>query len=175
VARAAGVDPDAKAWFSRVGLPLSEADREAAESYLRALDMSGLGIGQPTDAAQAERIVRDPQWDTRWWSREDAERRRLTESASKTHGLRVALEALTLATEGHTEASLRQAMASTAIVSGGEALARAAAGSLLMALHARALARLSGCEESHLFMRKYALFSLGRWPLGASHGALHVF
>ncbi|MGH8629725.1 MAG: hypothetical protein ACREU7_03025 [Burkholderiales bacterium] len=175
MARAAGVDPDTKAWFSRVGLPVSEADRDAALNYLAALGLPGLEIVQAADAAQAEKIIRDPNWDTRWWSREEAERKRLTDFASRTHGLGAALEALTLATEGHTEASFRQAMASAAIVPGGETLARAAAGALLMAVHARALAQLAGCEESHLFMRKYALFSLGRWPLGVAHAALHLF
>lgn len=127
------------------------------------------------DAAQAGRIIRDPDWDTRWWAREEAERRRLTESTSKKHGLAAALEALTLATEGRTETSLRQALGAQPIMAGGESLARAAAGALLTALHARALAMLAGCGESHLFMRKYALFALGRWPLGVAHSALHLF
>jgi hypothetical protein len=175
VARAAGLDSEATAWFCRVGLSLSEADREAAQGYLWALDLPGLDIAQVADAARAERIIRDPGWDTRWWSREEAERKRLTAAVSGRHGLRAALETLTLATESHTEASIRQAMTSQAIAPGGEALARAAAGALLMALHARALAQLSGCGETHLFVRKYALFLLGRWPLGVSDGALHLF
>lgn len=174
MARAAGVDPDSQAWFSRVGLPLSETDRDAAQDYLAALGLQGLGITLVVDAAQAEKVIRDPDWDTRWWAREEAERRRLTESASKKHGVQAVLEALTLATEGHTETSLRQAMAAQPIAPGGEALARAAAGALLMALHARALAKLARCGESHLFMRKYALFALGRWPLGVAHSALHL-
>lgn len=175
MARAAGVGSPPAAWFSRVGLPLSEEERSAATQYLSALALPGLAIARAINAADAERIMRDPQWDTRWWSREEAERKRLTTVASGRHGLRAALEALTLATEGHTETSFHQAMASPAILSGGEALARAAAGALLMALHAHALARLTGCEDSHLFVRKYALFSLGRWPLGVAAGALHLF
>jgi hypothetical protein len=175
VARAAGLDSSTPAWFSRVGLPLSEADRDTARDYLSALGLPDLEIAQTTNAADAERIMRDPDWDTRWWSREEAERKRLTAVASSKHGLRAALEALTLATEGHTEASFRQAMASTVILPGGEALARAAAGALLMALHAHALAQLSECGDSHVFVRKYALFSRGRWPLGVSGGALHIF
>lgn len=175
MARAVRLDSSPPAWFSRVGLPLSEADRDAARDYLSALGLPDLEIVRTTNAADAGRILRDPDWDTRWWSREEAERKRLTANASGKHGLRAALEALTLATDGHTEASLRQAMASRAIVLGGEALARAAAGALLMALHAHALAHLSECGDSHVFVRKYALFSLGRWPLGVSGGALHIF
>ena len=175
MARAAGLDSSLPAWFCRVGLPLSEADRDAARDYLSALGLPDLEIVRTTNAADAERIMRDPDWDTRWWSREEAERKRLTAVASSRHGLRAVLEALTLATEGQTEASFGQAMASNAILAGGEALARAAAGALLMALHAHALARLSECGESHVFVRKYALFSLGRWPLGVAGSALHLF
>ena len=46
---------------------------------------------------------------------------------------------------------------------------------LLLALHCQALARLCGRGETHLFMRKYALFSLGRWPLGVRDGMLLLF
>jgi hypothetical protein len=44
-----------------------------------------------------------------------------------------------------------------------------------MALHAAALARLAGEGPDHLFMRKYALFESGRWPLGVVGGSLHLF
>jgi hypothetical protein len=174
VARAASLTA-AQAWFSRIGAALSDADRDAAQRYLAALELADLQIVAAADAATAQRIIRDPHWDTRWWSREEAERKRLTERVASKHGVRGALAALTSANEGQTEQTLRCAMASAAIAAGGEALARAAAGALSMALHAVALARLAGSEESHLFVRKYALFSLGRWPLGVSAGALHLF
>jgi hypothetical protein len=174
VARAASLS-EAQAWFTRIGAALSEADRDAGRRYLVALELADLELVATPDASSAQRIIRDPRWDTRWWSREEAERKRLTELLASQHGVRGALEALTSANEGQTEQTLRCAMASASIAAGGETLARAAAGALSMALHAVALARLAGSEESHLFMRKYALFSLGRWPLGVSAGALHVF
>jgi hypothetical protein len=119
--------------------------------------------------------MRDPRWDTRWWSCEEAQRRRLTDLAKTQHGLRATFEALTAVTEGQTEASFRQALAAPAIAAGGEALARAAAGALSITLHGIALVRLTGSGDSHVFVRKYALFSLGRWPLGVAAGALHLF
>lgn len=166
---------DRARWFCRLGTTLTGEDHRAARAYLVALGQPELEVRLAADAASAEAIMRDPGWDTRWWVREEAERKRLTGRVSRTHGLRATLEALSAATEGHTENSFRQAMAAPALAPGGEALARAAAGALLMALHGQALARLGGCEESHLFMRKYALFSLGRWPLGVAGGALHLF
>ena len=55
------------------------------------------------------------------------------------------------------------------------ALVRAAAGAASMAAHGRSLARLAGVPDTHVFVRKYALFEGGRWPLGIVSGALHLF
>jgi hypothetical protein len=44
-----------------------------------------------------------------------------------------------------------------------------------MALHAATLARLAGQGPDHLFVRKYALFESGRWPLRVVAGAFHLF
>ena len=175
MARAVVLNPPDDDWFSRSGAPLTEEDVSAAKEYLAALDFADCTIRVAPDAATAEAIMRDPAWDTRWWSREEAERRRLTDLAKRLHGLRATFEALTTATEGRIEASFRRALASPGIAPGREALARAAAGALSMSLHGLALARLTHAGEAHVFVRKYALFALGRWPLGVAGGALHVF
>lgn len=40
---------------------------------------------------------------------------------------------------------------------------------------ARRLARAAGAESDHPFLRKYALYSGGRWPLGVYDGAFAIF
>jgi hypothetical protein len=55
------------------------------------------------------------------------------------------------------------------------ALVRVASGAATMALHAATLARLAGQGPDHLFVRKYALFESGRWPLRVVAGAFHLF
>ena len=55
------------------------------------------------------------------------------------------------------------------------ALVRVASGAATMALHKAALARLAGEGPSHLFVRKYALFESGRWPLAVVGGMFYVF
>ena len=55
------------------------------------------------------------------------------------------------------------------------ALVRAASGAASMALHGAALARLAGQGAEHLFVRKYALFESGRWPLGVVGGLFYLF
>ena len=175
MARTALVSAQPADWFTRSGAPLSPGDVSAARDYLAALDLADCGVRAAADAGAAEAVMRDPAWDTRWWAREEAERRRLTDLAKRQHGLRATFEALTAATEGQTETCFGRAMASPGIAAAGEALARAAAGALLMALHGMALARLTGAGDGHVFVRKYALFALGRWPLGVAGGALHLF
>lgn len=175
MARAAVLSEPNEEWFCRSGTPLSQEDISAAKGYLAALELADCEIRAAPDAAAAEAIIRDPAWDTRWWSREEAERSRLTDLAKRQHGLRATFEALTASTEGQIEASFRRALASPGITAGREALARAAAGALSMSLHGLALARLTDAGESHVFVRKYALFALGRWPLGVAGGALHLF
>lgn len=175
MARAVVLSQPSAEWFFRSGTPLSLEDLSAARGYLAALDLADCEIRAAPDAAAAEAIMRDPGWDTRWWSREEAERRRLTDLSKRQHGLRATFEALTAATEGQIEASFRRALASPGITAEREALARAAAGALSMSLHGLALARLTDGGEAHVFVRKYALFALGRWPLGVAGGALHLF
>jgi hypothetical protein len=42
-------------------------------------------------------------------------------------------------------------------------------------LHAAAAARAARAASGHPFLRKYALYSGGRWPLGVYHGAFALF
>lgn len=162
-------------WFTRLGLRLEPNERAAAAGYAESLRLGPLSVTVAADAETAEAIVCDPRWDARWWAREEAERVSLMAEAGVQIGRESLLEVLTLAVESHTETSLARARAAQPLSHGGDELARAASGALLMALHCRALATVVQRGDGHLFMRKYALFALGRWPLGVRSGALHVF
>ncbi len=165
------------AWFACLGMPLSPADLRDARAYLDALgypastDVRGVASWQ-----DAETITRDPDWDPAWWAHEDAERERLMASAEARLGPLALLERLSAATELASE-TIHGAAAIAAERDGvaDAALVRAASGAAAMGLHAAALARLAGEGPDHLFMRKYALFESGRWPLGVVRGVFHLF
>ncbi len=169
------------AWFACLGLPLAAGDLRDAAAYLAAL-----GYPPPTpirgvaDWPAALALTRDPNWDRRWWHEEQAERARLMRVAEQRLGRDALLERLSAGTELAGQAIHGAAAIAAAITSGRNAVAdaalvRAASGAASMALHAATLARLAGQGPDHLFMRKYALFESGRWPLGVVGGAFHLF
>ena len=55
------------------------------------------------------------------------------------------------------------------------ALATEATGMALLAAHQSALALLAGEGRDHRFVRKYALFARGRWPLGYHSARFAIF
>lgn len=175
MARGGAVAEDSARWFTRLGVPINRAELEAATFYAAALSIGQLGIERVPNITFAHALTCDADWDSRWWTIENDERRSLMNEACARLGSEPLLDALTVAVEPYTEPSLARALAAPALAASGETVARAASGALLMSVHCRALAMLSGRGAGHVFMRKYALFSLGRWPLGLRGDVLFVF
>ena len=166
------------AWFACLGLPLSACGpaRCACLSGRRSTTRRTRRSPRLPDWKRAEAITRDPDWDRTWWAREEDERERLMRVARDRLGRDALLERLTAATEMASQA-IHGAAAIAAERDGvaDAALVRAASGAATMALHGAALARLAGQGPEHLFVRKYALFESGRWPLGVVGGLFYLF
>lgn len=164
-------------WFTACGLPLEPSDISEARGYLDALQMhSSVRIEPAASWTHAERIIRSPVWDMSWWEREESERRRLMTMCIARLGEAAVIESLDLAIGLEHEVIHGAAtLAALRLGVGDESLVRAAAGAASMAAHGRALAQLAQVGDDHLFMRKYALFAGGRWPLGLLGGAFHLF
>ncbi|HXV07709.1 MAG TPA: hypothetical protein VD791_06745 [Burkholderiales bacterium] len=170
------------AWFACLGLPLAAGDLRDAAAYLAALGYPpSTPIRGVPDWPAALALARDPAWDRRWWDEEQAERARLMRVAEQRLGRDALLERLSAGTELAGQAIHGAAAIAAAIANNGRdavadaALVRAASGAASMALNAATLARLAGQGPEHLFMRKYALFESGRWPLGVVGSAFHLF
>jgi len=165
------------AWFSCLGAPLAAADRLNSRAYLDALGYPPeLPVVSVNTWQEAERIVRAPDWDSAWWEREQQERDRLKAAAERRLGSTQMLERLTNATDQTVDAIHAAAIIAMARTgTGAEAMVRAAAGAAAMAAHEFQLAQLAECGPDHVFMRKYALFESGRWPLGVLRGAFYLF
>ena len=103
-----------------------------------------------------------------WWRAEEGERARLE------RGVRLDpadAQWLALNEALHGAAAVAAARAGCADA----ALIRVAAGAASYAAYQARLARAAGAEGTHPFLRKYALFSGGRWPLGVYRGQFSVF
>lgn len=144
------------AWFSALGEPLGAAERTDIAAYL-----SGLGLAARVHAVASwqEAAAVCGQRADRWWNAEEAQRERLEMRAT----LNPADPAwLTLNESLHRAATVAAARSNCADA----ALIRAAAGAASYALYQARLAEAAGAAPAHPFLRKYALYCGGRWPLG---------
>lgn len=155
------------AWFSALGEPLGAAEAADIDAYLAALglvpELPPLAV---TSWAQAAAIARTPA--ERWWGAEEAERVRLERTVRLDPADR---EWLALTDALHGAAAVAAARSGCA----DQGLIRAAAGAATYAAHQYRLARAAGAGNDHAFVRKYALFSGGRWPLGVYGGRFAIF
>ena len=154
-----------EAWFSALGESLGEAERFEIDAYL-----AGIGMPSPVQAvsswSEARELCSGPA--QAWWDAEEAERRgleercRLNPADPQWLGLNEAL---------HGAAAVAAARAGCTDT----ALIRAAAGAASYSAYQARLALAAGAAASHPFLRKYALYCGGRWPLGIYNGRFAIF
>jgi hypothetical protein len=156
-----------QAWFSALGEPLDEEEKRELAAYLAGLGMAGaIAVRQAASWQEAGAICRAPS--NEWWRAEEDERARLERSA----GLDPAdPDWLALNDVLHGAAAVAAARAGCADA----ALIRVAAGAASHAAYQARLARAAGAASGHPFLRKYALYCGGRWPLGLYHGRFSIF
>ena len=169
--------PGLHAWFTRVGLPLSQQERASLATMLRDLDFAPgapiVGAASWWDVAQ---VLQVEERENRWWDAEEEERERLWNVAAErlTEGeLLVRLTAVTVALVEPLRSGAALAASRSGVANPG--LVRAAADAALLAAHQQALAGLADAPAGHYFERKLELFAAGRWPLGVFSGKYVVF
>jgi hypothetical protein len=156
-----------EAWFSTLGAPLGDAERAEISAYLDGLGLrADLPVHPTSSWREAADLCRQPAGE--WWRAEEAERARLERSAR----LDPADAAWLQVTERLHGAA---AVAATRSGCADAALIRVAAGAATCAAYQQRLARAAGAPDSHPFMRKYALYSGGRWPLGVYDERFAIF
>jgi len=155
------------AWFSALGEALGEDERSEIAAYLEGLGMdAAMPVRQALDWKEASEICRKPSEE--WWRAEEDERGRLE------RGARVDPadpEWLALTEVLHGAAAVAAARGGCADA----ALIRVAAGAASHAAYQARLARAAGAPSGHPFLRKYALYCGGRWPLGVYDHSFAIF
>jgi len=165
------------AWFARVGLPLS-LEEEAAIGEL----MRGVAPGAPVVVTalmswpEAADFVRVAAHDSTWWDEEEEERELLWMRAAELQSESELLErANALTFELDAEVHAAASAAATAAGVADTSIAVEATAMALLAAHQHALAGMAGEGPGHRFVRKYALFTGGRWPLGYHSARFVIF
>jgi len=164
-------------WFARVGMPLTSAENAAVGELVRVVaPHSPVAIAALASWPEAARFVRLTADDSAWWDDEEEEREVLWLRAAELHSEEELLRELGLITRGIAEeVSAAAFAAATAAGISDVAVAREAAAMALLAAHHNALAQAAGAGPDHRFVRKYALFTHGRWPLGYHSARFTVF
>ena len=155
-----------EAWFSTLGEPLGEAERAEISAYLRGLGLPDLPVRAASSWQEAGELCRQPAH--AWWQAEEAERARLEPSARLDPADPAWLQVTDRLHGAAAVAATRSGCADAALI-------RVAAGAATFAAYQQRLARAAGAPESHPFMRKYALYSGGRWPLGVYGERFAIF
>jgi hypothetical protein len=160
-------------WFAALGEPLTDGERADAEAYARTLDV--YAIAQVRDWAEAERLLKSPDWSTAWWEREEALRRALLATAERRYPERALWTALSdLISETGARVHGKAAMAALRERNVTAASIHVAAGAASHAVYQLAVARLADSAEP-LFEIKFRLFAAGRWPLSVVGSRLGLF
>jgi len=160
-------------WFAALGKPLTAGERADAEAYAQALGVED--FERARDWADAERLLKSPDWSTAWWEREESLRRALLAEAERRYPARALWTALSdLTSETGDLVHGKAAMAAARERNVTAASIHVAAGAASHAVYQLAVARLAGSAEP-LFEIKFRLFAAGRWPLGVVGSTLGLF
>jgi hypothetical protein len=136
-------------------------------AYLEGLGFSpAMRLRPVSDWQEAAAVCQSPS--DEWWRAEEVERERLERNVRLDPADR---DWLGLNSALHGAAAVAAARAGCA----NAALIRVAAGAASYAAYQARLARTAGAASGHPFLRKYALYSGGRWPLGVYDGAFAIF
>ena len=156
-----------EAWFSSLGARLGEAEKADIAAYLGGLGLpADLSVREASTWEEAADLCRQPAG--RWWQAEEIERARLEGSAR----LDLANPAWLQMTERLHGAA---AVAAARFGCADAALIRVAAGAATYAAYQQRLAQAAGAPPTHPFLRKYALYCAGHWPLGVYDERFAIF
>ena len=165
------------AWFARVGLPLDPDEEAAVLGLTRILaPHPAVAVAALASWQEAAEFVRAAERDPNTWDQEEEEREALWTRATEQRTEDEVLRQLDVSIGG-----LSTEMRAAALAAIGRAgvldvaVAAEATGMALLAAHQGALARLAGEGPDHRFVRKYALFVRGRWPLGYHSARFAIF
>jgi hypothetical protein len=164
-------------WFARVGVALAPAENAAIVDMVADVAQDATcAITALASWQEVAAFIRATEFDSSWWDQEEQEREWLWTRAAERQSESALLRQLDEVSAGLVTA-VRAAAQASAAASGVTDLAivNEATGAALLAAQQQRLAELAGEADDHRFIRKYALFRDGRWPLGYHAARFVIF
>ncbi|MEN3975316.1 hypothetical protein [Emcibacter sp. SYSU 3D8] len=163
-------------WFSRIGQPLSDEERDLAQRYL---DMLGFPDAAPVpleDWTEAGDAADSIDLNSEGWEVEEQLRADLSRAALDYFDEDTLADTLGFVTEAAGPVVV-EAIASAASLWPVEddAVIEAATGAAVQACYQAALVLAAQAVEEHPFALRFRLFELGRWPVGLSGRSFNIF
>ncbi len=175
-------------WFSRLGEPMADDERDGALRWLDGLGFPYAEVGQVLDFEDAAAIAEALAYDTPGFEAEEQLRASLTTDLIDLVGEEPVQIAQTLLTDGAGQATRDCATEAAALWDEvDQELLNAMSGAAIQAAHGEGLRRMIEITQDHLnipvdddlahhpFRARFSLFARGRWVIGLTGDTLSVF
>jgi hypothetical protein len=163
-------------WFSRIGQPLSDEERDLAQRYLDMLGFPDAAPATVEDWTEAGDAADSTDLNSEGWEVEEQLRADLSREALDYFDEDTLSDTLAYITETAGPLVV-EAIGSAASLWPVEddAVIEAATGAAVQACYTAALVLAAQAVEEHPFALKFRLFELGRWPIGLSGRSFNIF
>jgi acyl carrier protein len=163
-------------WFSRIGLPLDDEERDLAQRYLDMLgfpDAAPVTVGDWTEAGDAADSI---DLNSEGWEVEEQLRADLSREALEWFDEDTLSDTLDYVTQTAGPVVVETiASAASLWPIEDDAVIEAATGAAVQACYQAALVLAAQAVEEHPFALRFRLFELGRWPVGLSGRSFNIF
>jgi hypothetical protein len=163
-------------WFYKIGTPLSEEGRRAAEDYVLALGFPEAHVAAVTDWEEAMATMETGGWNSPSWEAEEQLMCSLMDRAIDIvdeQFLEVALTSISAKASEHVSDGILTAAARFGVDD--DELLRAATGMAVKTCYQAALVIAADAEEDHPFALKYRMYETGYWPLDLMGSTYNIF
>jgi len=162
-------------WFKNVGKEIDSYLSPYVKNYCQQLNIDK-NIKQVSSWEEANKIIKDKNWDKIYWEIEEKEKRNLLNIILKDEDEKKVFSYLNSLTEESfkiIEACSIKDLNKNDIKY--QYYSKVAAGSAAICCYQAALAIASNQNDNHIFISKYKLFKSGHWPLITKNNIFYIF
>ena len=163
-------------WFYRIGMPLTDEARRAAEAYVLSLGFPEAYVASVSDWEEAMASMETGGWNSPSWEAEEQLMCSLMDQAIDIvdeQFLEVALTSISAKASEHVMEGIMAAATRFGIDD--DDFLRAGTGMAVKTCYQAALVIAADAEEDHPFALKYQMYETGYWPLDLMGSTYNIF